>query len=101
MKGEWRIQCSVSIFFELEKWKMEMQPLSFSPAVRHRDMECAATKWISSETELQKCGGALDQLGMEDGDRSASCWSSARIQSGGVGDVGIAGIRNSLPPHSK
>jgi hypothetical protein len=71
------------------------------PAVRRRDMECAATEMISSETKLQKHGGALDRLGMEDGDRSASCWSSARIQSGGVGDGGIAGIRNSLPPHSK
>ena len=69
--------------------------------VRRRDMECAATGRTSPQTKLPKYGGALDRLGMEDGDRSASCWSSARIQSGGVGDGAIARIRNSLPPHSK
>jgi hypothetical protein len=64
-------------------------------------MECAATESTSSQAKLQKHGGALDRLGMEDGDRSTSCWSSARIQSGGAEDGEIAGIRNSLPPHSK
>jgi hypothetical protein len=47
---------------------------------------------------LQDGGGALDGLG---GEMTIMKVHGHRIQSGGVGDRGIEGIRNSLPPHSK
>jgi hypothetical protein len=46
----------------------------------------------------QDGGGALDGFG---GEMTIMKVGGHPIQSGGVGDGGIKGIRNSLPPHSK
>jgi len=46
----------------------------------------------------QEVGGALDGLG---GEMAVINVGRHPIQSGGVGNGGIEGFRNSLPPHSK